>query len=313
MRPAHSRMFFPLVPIAAVLALPLFDVLGLAHGSNSGESSAVPLAAAPTLMCAHPLNVCSQKLPPRGTNSPKFSVKYAGHNFNGVDYDAGNAMVEINCIFDDLDAEHPIVAMSSLGLLRRMQTDSGSVVEGTDGFGIVNPAIRTFKNVQFQLRAKVPLHTRAVIMLNGALTVLRARERAACAWREPFGAQIGVAKNSCRFEVVLSKAELGAELLTAEWTCRPDPQIPINADFWARRQLKTALVYSDKSTAAAESGTESPYLIRRVFRHNKKLPVALELTFVSDLRTENLPFTLTNLQLEGVPGQKAQAGSGQDF
>ena len=312
MSTANSRMFFPLAPIAAVLALSMIDVLGLAHGSNS-DARIAPLAAAPTSMTAHPLNACCLKLPSRGASSPKFSVKYSGHNFNGVDYDAGNALIDINCTFDDLDAEHPVVGMSSLGLLRRMQTDTGSVVEGTDGFGIVNPAIQSFKNSPFQVRAKVPLHTHVVIMLNGALTVLRARERADMSWREPFSTQFGVAKKSSGFEVSLSKADMGADSLTAEWTCRPDPESAIDAGFWTRRQLKTSLIFADKSVAAAESGTETPYLIRRVFRHNKKFPVSIELNFVSDLRTENLPFTLTNLQLDGAPGQKAASGKGQDF
>src|SRR5262249_21303566 len=137
-------------------------------------------AAAPVLMVARSLKTCCETMPSRGAalRQPLFNIKFSGHNIAGVDYDAGGELLDVTCTFEDLDNERPVVGMSSFGILRRIQTDSGSVMEGSESFGVITPGIQSFKDAQFQVRAKVPLTTRTVIMLNGALTVLRACERA---------------------------------------------------------------------------------------------------------------------------------------
>lgn len=295
-----SRMLFPLFAIFAVLIV--------SGGGSQGEaqSSCAPKRAGPTpqpaQMVARSLKTCCETLPSRGSalGQTKYNIKFSGHNIAGVDYDAGGQLLDVTCTFEDLDNERPVVAMSSYGLLRRIQTDAGSVAEGSDGFGVITPGIQSFKDAQFQVRAKIPLQTRTVIMLNGALTVVRACDRAALTWREPFDTQLNVMKKSGQFEVALSKIEKTNDTFVVEFTVRPDPQATIDDEFWQRRQLKSAVIFSDKSSAVAEAGTETPYVIRRTFRHSNKFATTVELSFISDLRTENLPFTLTSIVLDGA-------------
>jgi len=60
-------------------------------------------------------------------------------------------------------------------------------------------------------------------------TVLRARERSTATWREPFSAEVGVARAANGFELTLTKCEMGSDTLVAEWTCNIR---------WMRRQTR---------------------------------------------------------------------------
>ena len=146
------------------------------------------------------------------------------------------------------------------------------------------------------------------------MTVLRANERAAFSWREPFSGQIGASKKSGDFELTLAKAELLPDTLQVEWTCHMPAAAAVEDDLWKKRQLKSTLIYSDKTTQESEVGADTPSLVRRLFKLNKKFPVALEVTFISDLKCENVLFTLSNITLEG-PAQKKpdEHGKGQTF
>ncbi len=307
------RMMFPLTAIGAVLLVSAGGMRNEAGGTSAPRR--VEPAAAPVLMVARSLKTCCETMPSRGSalSKPLYNIKFSGHNVAGVDYDAGGQLIDVTCTFEDLDNERPVVGMSTFGILRRIQTDSGSVMDGSDNFGVISPGIQSFKDAQFQVRAKIPLQTNTVIMLNGALTVMRACERATLTWREPFDTQLNVLKKSCRFEIALTKAERNGDTFVVEWSVKPDPQANIDEELWQRRQLKSSLTFSDKSSAVAEAGTETPYVIRRVFRHNKKFATSVDLSFISDLQLQNLPFTLTNIVLDGSGQKKDATNSGLPF
>jgi len=117
-----------------------------------------------------------------------------------------------------------------------LQTESG-LVENAAGFGIISTDIHDFKDARFAVQSRLPLETRQVTELNGAVTVLRARERSTATWREPFSAEVGVARAANGFELTLTKCEMGSDTLVAEWTCKYPVDAAADAKMWATRQL----------------------------------------------------------------------------
>jgi hypothetical protein len=79
------------------------------------------------------------------------------------------------------------------------------------------------------------------------------------------------------------------------------------------RQLKASLTCADKTVLNPETGKENPATIRRVFRLNRKFPTALELSFISDLKLENLPFSVTGIMLDNESAKKAEKNRGENF
>ena len=45
------------------------------------------------------------------------------------------------CTFDDLSENQSVIGMCEMGLITRLQTDSGMVFEGGSGFGVISPNI----------------------------------------------------------------------------------------------------------------------------------------------------------------------------
>jgi hypothetical protein len=184
----------------------------------------------------------------------------------------------------------------------RLQTDDSALVEGSRGFGVIK-----FGCARVQRRAlpssQVPLNTKMVSMLNGALTVLRARERSTLTWREPFSSEIGSARKVNGFEITLTKCEIAGDTLVAEWNCKAPVDAAGDAKLWQARQLKAALTCADK--------TRGPELERKTPRRfggcsSKKEFRRRWAAFISDLKMENLPFTVTGY----VGGQRERARTG---
>ncbi|HLX62029.1 MAG TPA: hypothetical protein VKX17_12175 [Planctomycetota bacterium] len=304
--PALYRMLFPLAPVMAVIALTLIDVGGPVSGAPDEKSASRHCAMPPLAPC------CQAVIPSRQAYAPKYSVKFINVGSGGVDYDAGGMIVVVYCSFADQCAEQPIVGMAELGLVTRLQTDA-EVIEGAPGFGVISD-IHEFKDARFSVQARVPLETKAVNMLNGAVTVLRARERSTLAWREPFSAQIGSKRSVNGFDLTLTKCEIANDTLLAEWNCKAPVDAAGDEKLWQTRQLKATLVCSDKSVLNPEVGKESPAAIRRVFHLSHKFPTTLELNFISDLKMENLPFTLTGISIDGsAPKKRAEGVLGENF
>lgn len=313
--PTYYRLLFPLTPMFAVLAVNFVSVRSPDKRTAAESVDATP----PKTMAAQslqPLAPCCQKIPSRSAFAalPKYQVKFAAVSRGKSDYDAGSQMISVHCSFEDRCPEFPVVGISDMGLVARLQTDSGMLVEGGTGFCIINPAIRDFKSAPFTLLAKVPISAKSLRMVNGSVTVLRARDRAALVWREPFSAAIGTARKAGGFEFTLSKYEIVNGVATAEWTFKTPPESENQTGIWATRQLMGAMYCADKTVLNSESGKEKPTLIRRVFRVNKKAPMSLELSFYSVVKMENLPFELSGITLDGRPTAILQtSGEDQNF
>ncbi len=308
--PTHCRLLFPLMPMFAVLAMNFVDVRSPAKGAALGSVTQQTSAA----QSSQSLAPCCQKIPTRFGVLPKYQVKFATVSRGAADYDAGSQMVSVNCSFEDQCPEFPVVGMCDRGLIARLQTDSGSLVEGGTGFGIINPNVRDFKSAPFTLLAKVPISAKALRMVNGSVTVLRARGSAAVVWSAPFGAAIGSVRKAAGFEFTLTKCDIANDLITGEWSFKIPSEAANPASPWSARQLKGAMYCADKTAIVSESGKEKPTLIRRVFRVGKKSPVSLELSFYSEVKLENLPFELSGITLDGRPTAKLEvSGNDQNF
>jgi hypothetical protein len=242
-----------------------------------------------------------------------YAVKFQNVGTGGADYDGGNMLVEIVCRFEDQCPEQPVVGMSELGAVTRLQTDGGALFENSSGFGAIQPTIKDFKNASFLLRSKVPLRTRSLTMVNGALTVLRACDRTTLTWREPFGAAVGTTRKTHGFEFTLARFEVGNDTATVEWSCRVPPDVAAGEDPWTRRELKTMLFAADKTPLNPEAAAGSLTKLHRTFRLNHKFATTLELELISDLRRENLPFVLTAIPINGGKAEKFDGVVGQNF
>lgn len=309
--PADFRMLFPLAPVFAVMALSLVDI------PVPAQSAARDCAEDATKSSCAVGGSCCDKMPTRRSaiaqSRPKFQVKFANLGRGGVDYDAGHQMVVLHCTFEDLCPEQPVVGISEMGQIAHLQTDTGTLVEGGSGLGVISPAIHEFKNAPFMLHAAIPLAAKSLNTLHGAVTVLRACERASVAWREPFAAQIGKVRKANDFEFTLTKCGIANDYLVAEWNCKIPNELVGEGNAWNDRQLRVALLCADKSTLEAESSTQTPTTVRRIYKLNKKFPVLLDLSFVSVLKKENLHFDLPPIMLDGSKAQKPQITNAQDF
>ncbi|MEI6231818.1 MAG: hypothetical protein WCT04_02110 [Planctomycetota bacterium] len=306
--PVEFRMLFPLAPVFAIMAISLIDIPQLASGAGREPASK---AACCTSMPSGA--ACCQKLPSRLLALPKYSVKFAGISRGAVDYDAGHFIVVMRCTFDDLSPEQSVVGMSEMGQIEHAQTDVGTVVEGGSGFGALSRDVQDFKKASFQLHASVPIATKSFSTVKGAITVLRASDRGALVWREPFGSEVGLTKRMGEFEITLSKCEIVNDLLTAEWACKMPLDSAGKPGNWAQRQLKIGLMAADQTEIVAESSKQTATAIRRVFMLNKKFPKALEMSFATVLKLENLHFELPGMMLDGSPLKKMEGTRGQDF
>jgi hypothetical protein len=302
------------LPVTALLGAGAFVFLNGSAPAGSVRQHPSSIASKPASLV---LPACCQKIPSRAALFSKYAVKFQGVNAAGVDYDAGNTVLEIVCRFEDLNAEQPVVGISELGIVTRLQTDNGSLFESNAELGIIKPEITDFKNAQFLLRSKIPMQTHRVNLLHGSITVLRACSRASMTWREPFGAEIGSMKRSSGFEMTLTKFSIANDTATVQWSCNTPLDALREDNLWQRRHLKATLTCADKTVLNPEASAETRSAIHRVFRLNKKFPVALELNFICDLRTENLPFTLTDISLDGSKDDSSkksgEASSGQNF
>ncbi len=309
--PADYRWLFPLAPVFAVGVSALF-----AGHARVNSAPNEPVHMAQKIQSAQALAsvpLCCQTIPSRFSAPPKSEIKFVRVDRGGVDYDAGNALVSVVCSFTDLCPEKPVVGMCDMGFMTRLQTDAGTVAEGRTGIGVINPAIHQFKNAQFVLEAKVPLAAKSVNILRGALTVQRARERVAMLWREPFGAELGSMRKAGGFEMTLTKCAIANDVLSAEWNCKPPVEVAQDAKWWETRGLTVSLTAADKAVFAPEKSKNFAMTIQRTFRLNKKFPATLELSIISDLRTENVPFELTRIILEGGGAKKSEPVAGENF
>ena len=148
-------------------------------------------------------------------------------------------------------------------------------------------------------------------IVHGAVTVLRCCERPTLSWREPFGACVGQTKKSNGFEFTLNKFEIWNDTATVEWNCRIPADVS-SEEIWARRELATNLVCADKTVLKPEAAKDTLSKLHRVFRLNRKFAMTLELSLISDLRQENLPFTLTNIPVNGG-GESKEVHVGENF
>ncbi len=313
--PGEYRMLFPLAPVFAVMALSLVDIPVCVQGMGRDGCECPSNRLTPT--CSSK-GLCCETMPTRSflmtKNRPKFSVKYVNVGRGAVDYDAGHQMVVLNCTFNDQCAEYPVVGISQIGQIVQLQTDAGTVVEGGSGFGVISPTIRKFTDVPFVLHASIPLATKSLTAVKGAITVLRATERAELSWREPFASHIGNVRSAGDFELRLSKCTINNDLLVVEWACKMPVERAAGATPWLSRLLKVTLVCADKTVVESEVSSQSATMIQRTFRLNKKFPVSLEMSFASVLKMENLHFDLAAIVLDGSSKKRVEVPSlGQDF
>lgn len=310
--PAELRLLFPLAPAMAVCAIAL--VVMRAPASGAPSETAMPSAIKTQLVMAAPaVPPCCQPMPSRFANAPKSEVKVLRVSRDGVDYDAGNLLISISCSFTDLSPEKPVVAMSDLGFVTRLQTDAGSVSDSRSGVGIINPAIQQFKNAEFVLQAKVPLVAKTVNILHGALTVQRARAQETLSWREPFAAEIGKVRKAGGFEITLTKFVVANDVAVAEWSCEIPPNAAERTGWNDGRGLIATIGTADKSVIASDKPLASGQKITRTFRMKKRVPATLDLSLITDLRTENALFELTNIVLDGSAPRKSAPVAGENF
>ncbi len=309
--PSQLRLLFPLTPVFAVFAMSVFSVPQAAK--NSPRESAKTANSRTPLLSSGPVEPCCQKIV-RAEAPPKYDVKFISASRGAVDYDAGNALVAITCAFTDGSTDKPVVAMSDVGLVQRLQTDAGTLFESGSGSSLINPAIREFKNAQFTLQAKVPLAAKSVRVLSGEVTVLRTSERAAMVWNEPLAKAIGSVRKESGFEFTLTKCAAADGVVTAEWTYKIPIETENEKQMWELRNLKAALTCADNTAIDAAKVKETPGVIHRTFKLSKKVPASLELSFVSEMKLENLPFELNSIVLEATdPKKKVETAAGENF
>ena len=127
-----------ILALLGLISVFAFNADGGAHAGS--ELAHVPLSATAPMMAHSDRKIVEHKPTP-------FAVKlrFDRAQPRSVDYDAGNMMLELNCVFEDQCAEQPVVGMSELGQTTRLQTDGGALYENSGGFCVIQPNIKEFK------------------------------------------------------------------------------------------------------------------------------------------------------------------------
>jgi len=195
--------------------------------------------------------------------------------------------------------------------LLRGETEGGAPVVPRPSHDFIGTLKSGSRRLRFSVMGIVPADTESIRFLEGTITKVVAAGTDRVVWDDPAN-QMGEVRSAAGFEFVLASYNRAASEAKIEVHFRVPPPGPLDPLYWASRSITLGARCEDGSLVESRGAGSGTGLGGRWGHLDCGLKVggrkvrALEVSFVTSIRMEELPFRLEDVKLPSAP--KAAAG-----